>query len=56
MAKSLKPGEPAPTSGIYRRSPGKDEVTVDKGETLPPGPKGSHPKYELVRPARHKKA
>ena len=55
MAKPLKPGQAAPESGIYRRNPGKLEVTVDKGEILPPGPKGSHPSYELVRKAAHKK-
>lgn len=43
MGKSLKPGEKAPASGQYQeRGPrgGKGkEVTVVKGEPLPPAPK-----------------
>jgi hypothetical protein len=54
MTKGLKPGNEAPKSGIYRQNPGNNEVTVDRGEKLPPGPKGSHPTYTLIREARHK--
>lgn len=54
MDKPLKPGNEAPKSGIYRQNPGTYEVTVDQGERMPPGPKGSHFTYKLVREARHK--
>jgi hypothetical protein len=46
----LRPGDPAPQSGIYSRSDG-DQVVSTQGHPLPPGPKGST--YSLVKPARH---
>lgn len=43
--KPLKPGHTAPASGQYAvvgpRGGKGPEVTVSKGETLPPAPKGS---------------
>lgn len=52
----LHPGMPAPVSGQYlRRWPngvGGIEVTVTKGEPLPPGPTPGCT-YELVDATRH---
>lgn len=59
MAKSneLKPGQTAPNSGQYqqvgpRGGKGK-EVTVTKGEPLPPTP-ASGTTYKLVDPTKNK--
>lgn len=56
-SKGLKPGEKAPHSGQYQKvgpRGGKgDEVTVTKGEPLPPTPsKGTT--YNLVDPTKNK--
>jgi len=52
--KFLKPGMKAPQSGQYRNTKTGYEVTVSKGERLPPSPvKGA--KYVLVDPTKHKK-
>lgn len=55
--KGLTPGTTAPASGQYeqvgpRGGHGK-EVTVVKGEPLPPGPTRGIT-YDLVRPAKNK--
>ena len=57
MADKLKPGVKAPRSGQYQtigpRGGKGDEVTVVKGEPLPPTPqKGSS--YKLVDPTKNK--
>ena len=57
MSKNLKPGQKAPQSGQYQKvgpRGGKgDEVTVTKGEPLPPAPsKGTT--YNLVDPTKNK--
>jgi hypothetical protein len=57
MAKTLKPGQTAPRSGQYERigprgAPTGKEVTVVKGEPLPPTPKPGE-KYKLVDPTKH---
>lgn len=57
MAKGLRPGQRAPRSGQYeQRGPrggsGK-EVTVTKGEPLPPAPKPGMT-YVLVDPTKNK--
>lgn len=56
-SKGLKPGQKAPRSGQYQKigpRGGKgDEVTVVKGEPLPPAPaKGTT--YTLVDPSKNK--
>ncbi len=57
QGKGMKPGQTAPKSGQYqqigpRGGKGK-EVTVTKGEPLPPAPaKGST--YKLVDPTKNK--
>lgn len=54
--KDLPPGSRAPRSGEYQeigpRGGKHGEVTVPKGHTLPPAPKGTT--YTLVRPAHNK--
>ena len=40
MAKPLKPGTPAPQSGIYRPTKGGTEVAISKEDRLPPTDKG----------------
>jgi hypothetical protein len=57
MSKGLKPGEKAPQSGQYQKigpRGGKgDEVTVTKGEPMPPTEqKGST--FKLVDPTKNK--
>jgi hypothetical protein len=47
----LKPGSPAPKSGIYQTPVGQQVVST-VGNPLPPGPKGTT--YTLVDPAKHK--
>ncbi len=55
--KGLKPGNTAPASGQYQqvgpRGGKEPEVTVSKGETMPPAPqKGTT--YNLVDPSKNK--
>jgi len=52
MAKGLRSGQTTPTSGQYRNSVTRQEVTSIEGKPLPPGPKGSH--YDLVDATQHK--
>ncbi len=47
----LRPGTPAPVSGIYQ-TPAGQQVVSTQGHPLPPGPKGTT--YEPVDPAKHK--
>lgn len=49
----LNPGEKAPVSGQYQNPKTKTEVTVVKGEPLPPTP-GKGQGYKLVDPTKHK--
>lgn len=58
MAKSLKPGQPAPHSGQYavqgpRGGDTGKEVTVVKGDTLPPTQKPGQT-YVLADPTKNK--
>lgn len=53
MAKTLKPGTPAPRSGQYRNPSTGTEVTGVRGKTLPPTPKPGQG-YKLVDPTKHK--
>ena len=52
---TFKPGEKAPVSGQWKVGHTKREVTVSQGETFPPGPKGSHPRYHDPDKTRHKR-
>ena len=55
MANSkLTPGTKASTSGQYKNTTTKTEVTVTKGEPLPPTPKSGQG-YVLVDKTKHKK-
>lgn len=54
MSKLLKPGTTAPKSGQYENTKTKNEVTVVKGDPLPPTPKPNQ-NYKLVDPTKHKK-
>jgi hypothetical protein len=58
MAKTLKPGQTAPTSGQYkvigpRGGDKKVEVTVTKGEPMPPTQKPGMG-YQLTDKTKHK--
>jgi len=52
--KAYKSGMIAPQSGQYKNTTTKTEVTVTKGEPLPPTPEPGE-KYVLVDPTKHKK-
>lgn len=54
MSKTLKPGQTAPKSGQYQNTTTRTEVTVTRGEPLPPTPKPQQ-SYKLVDETRHKK-
>lgn len=51
--KPQTPGTKADKSGQYKNTSTKTEVTVTKGEPLPPTPKPGQ-KYVLVDPTKHK--
>lgn len=51
--KTYYPGEKAPVSGQYQNPTTRTEVTVVKGEPLPPTP-GKGQGYKLVDPTKHK--
>ena len=53
-AKPMKPGTPAPKSGQYGNVKTGHEVTVVKGEPLPPTPKPGQG-YVLNDPTKHKR-
>lgn len=52
--KGLKPGHIVTQSGQYQNTTIRREVTVTKGEPLPPTPKPGQ-RYKLVDPTKHKK-
>lgn len=52
MPKPLRPGTPAPKSGIYTKKPGGGQVVSTQGNPLPPGPKGTT--YTDTQNAKHK--
>lgn len=54
MTKRYTPGEEAPKSGQYRNTSTDREVTVVRGEPLPPTPKPGQ-KYVLADATKHKK-
>jgi len=51
----FKPGQKAPTSGQYKNSRTGTEVTVVKGEPLPPTPKPGQ-SYSLADKTKHKRS
>jgi len=53
MAGVLKPGERANRSGQYENTRTRKEVTVTKGEPMPPAPK-SGDRYKIVDPTKNK--
>lgn len=57
MKSTLKPGNPAPKSGQYvevgPRGGVKKEITISKGETLPPTEKPNS-SFKLVDPSKNK--
>lgn len=50
----LTPGTKAPASGQYRNNATKTEVTVVRGEPLPPTPRPGQ-NYTLVDTTKHKR-
>ena len=52
--RTFKPGEKARTSGQYRNTGTRREVTVTRGEPFPPTPRKGQG-YILVDPTKHKK-
>jgi hypothetical protein len=57
MSKTLKPGQPAPKSGIYdmlgpRGGHTGEQVVSTQHKPLPPTPKPGQ-SYELTKPAHH---
>jgi hypothetical protein len=48
----LRPGQPAPFSGIYQRNDGEQVVSTE-GHPMPPGPKPGT-SYTPMKPAKHK--
>lgn len=53
-SKSIRPGTIADTSGQYRNNTTRTEVTVTKGEPMPPTP-GAGQTYTLVDKTKHKR-
>lgn len=53
MSKGLKPGTTAPRSGQYRNTTTRREVTVTKGEPMPPTPKAGQ-RYVLADASKNK--
>lgn len=52
MSKQMKPGTTAPRSGQYQNTTTRREVTVTRGEPMPPTPaKGQS--YKLVDLTKH---
>ncbi|MBD3374465.1 YjzC family protein [candidate division KSB1 bacterium] len=52
--KRFNPGEKAPKSGQYKNTRTGNEVTVTRGEPMPPTPKKGQ-KYVIVDPTKHKR-
>ena len=51
--RTLKPGTPAPYSGQARNNNTRTEVTVVRGEPMPPTPKSGQT-YTMVDRTKHK--
>ena len=51
---TFTPGMKAPKSGQYQNTTTRTEVTVTRGEPLPPTPKRGQ-QYVLTDPTKHKK-
>jgi hypothetical protein len=51
---TLTPGTKAKVSGQYKNTTTRTEVTVTRGEPLPPTPKAGQ-RYVLTDPTKHKK-
>ncbi len=54
MARSSKPGTPAPSSGQYRPTGGGSEITAIQRKPLPPTPRPGQG-WVLVDPTKHKR-
>jgi hypothetical protein len=54
MAQQYKPGQQVPYSGQARNNTTKTEVTVVKGERMPPTPKPNQT-YTMVDRTKHKR-
>ncbi len=54
MSKQLKPGMTAPRSGQYENTTTHREVTVTRGEPMPPTPARGQ-SYKLVDQTKHKR-
>lgn len=54
MSTKLRPGSKAPASGQYRNNSTRTEVTVVRGEPLPPTPRAGQT-YTLADKTKHKK-
>jgi len=52
---TAKTGSTAPISGQYRPSGGKTEVTLTRGNRVPPNNSGKLQKFTLVDKTKHKK-
>lgn len=53
-SKQLPPGSKAPVSGQYRNNATRTEVTVVRGEPLPPTPRAGQT-YTVVDKTKHKR-
>ena len=47
-------GKPAPKSGQYRPSGGRNEITLSRGDVTPPNRFGVRQKFFLVDKTKHK--
>lgn len=50
-----KTGHPAPVSGQYRPSGGRNEITLSKGDVTPPNRWGKRQKFFLVDRTKHQR-
>ncbi len=58
MAKLViaRTGEKAPESGQYRPSGSRNEITLSKGDRVPPNNEGVRQKFVLVDKTKHKRS
>lgn len=58
MAKKViaRTGGKAPASGQYRPSGGRNEITLSKGDRVPPNNEGVRQTFTLVDRTKHKRA